>query len=217
MFSTLPCRVQTSPVRDRPAEPGGHREETRAPGPEPLTAKTPVRSGRTMVGVPHDQSRLTTSQRIRAVANAVNLTTPLGLGVSAIGRARVRRGPRGLLLAEHYGLPFPRAGAFTVGNVVVTARTLEDLTARCPGTLDHEDTHAWQYAAMLGLPFLPLYGLSCLWSWLRTGDWASGNPFERHAGLVEGGYTPRPVTNAGFRALATGLRGFPTGRSRRGS
>lgn len=169
-----------------------------------------------MGDMPQDQSRLTTAQRIRAVANVVNLTTPLGLGMSAIGRARLRRGPRGLILAEHYGLPFPRAGAFTVGNVVVTARTLEELTARCPGTLDHEDTHAWQYAATLGLPFLPLYGLSSLWSWLRTGDWASGNVFERQAGLAKGGYTLRPVTNAGFRALAAGLREFPSG-SRRGS
>jgi len=37
---------------------------------------------------------------VRRVANILNLSTVLGLVVAALGRARVRRGPHGLLLAE---------------------------------------------------------------------------------------------------------------------
>ena len=68
--------------------------------------------------------------------------------------------------------------------------------------MDHENTHAWQYLWCGGLPFLPLYVVAAGWSWLRTGDPASANPFERNAGLLHGGYQEAPVTNAGFRRLA---------------
>ncbi len=143
---------------------------------------------------------------LRQIGNVANMSTPVGLLVGAAGGARFRRGPRGLVLAERYRLRFPRAGAFTIGNVVVTARTLEEMEVLVPGTTDHEDAHSWQYLALLGLPFLPLYGAACVWSWLRTGDWASGNIFERKAGLSSGGYPENPITNAGFRNLALRVR-----------
>ena len=63
---------------------------------------------------------------------------------------------------------------------------------RRPELLAHEERHAWQYVACLGLPFLPLYAAAMAWSQLRTGDRASRNVFERHAGLDAGGYLPRP-------------------------
>jgi hypothetical protein len=66
------------------------------------------------------------------------------------------------------------------------------LTAR-PRLLEHERRHAEQYARLAGLPFLPLYALAALGSWLLTGDRASANPFERAAGLHEGGYAVRPL------------------------
>ena len=78
---------------------------------------------------------------------------------------------------------------------------MADLERRQPGTLDHESAHAWQYFACLGLPFLPLYALASGWSWLRTADAASRNPFERGAGLARGGYRERPATNAGFTRI----------------
>ena len=78
---------------------------------------------------------------------------------------------------------------------------MADLELRHPGTMAHEAAHAWQYFAFLGLPFLPLYALASAWSWLRTGDPASRNPFERGAGLVRGGYSERPVTNLGFKRI----------------
>ena len=157
--------------------------------------------------------RLDGQQRFRALGNALNLSTPLGLLIALAGGSRLRRGPRGLVVAEGYRLPFPVAGAFTVGNVVISAEDLADLEGRQPRLLEHEDVHAWQYLLCAGLPFLPLYLVSALWSWGRTGDPASANPFERQAGLAEGGYTERPVTNAGFRhalrvvgGLGAGLR-----------
>ncbi|MGI3785995.1 MAG: hypothetical protein ACRYG2_35060 [Janthinobacterium lividum] len=136
---------------------------------------------------------LTAVQRTRRTANLVNLSTPLGLTVAWLGRARRRPGPYGLVLAEGYRLPFPVAGAFTVGDVVVTARTFDALLTTFPDLLAHEERHSRQYAAFLGLPYLPLYTLAMAWSVLRTGDRASANLFERGAGLVAGGYLERPV------------------------
>ncbi len=136
--------------------------------------------------------------------NLLNLSTVFGLLVALTGRAKLRRGPRGLLLAEHYRFDFPNAGAFTVGNVVTTRHTMAALEEWHPGTFDHEDVHAWQYCYALGLPYLPAYLLCCCWSWLRTGDWASRNVFERQAGLARGGYVERPATWAGWRRLTGG-------------
>ena len=39
------------------------------------------------------------------------------------------------------------------------------------------------------------------WSWLRTGDRAARNFFERQAGLADGGYRDLPT-----RSVGTGLR-----------
>ncbi|WP_353713451.1 hypothetical protein [Arthrobacter sp. K5] len=44
---------------------------------------------------------------------------------------------------------------------------------------------------MQGLPFLLFYFAAAAWSAVRYGDSASGNPFERHAGLEAGGYVDR--------------------------
>ncbi|SMO66497.1 hypothetical protein SAMN06266982_11125 [Propioniciclava tarda] len=125
--------------------------------------------------------------RRRALVNRLNLTTGFGLLVARLGRARRRPGPEGLILAEGYRLKFPIAGAFTVGNVVLTARTFDELEASSPGVLGHESRHAWQYYR-LGLAFFPLYGAAAAWSWLRFRDPAIGNVFEKQAGLVSGSY-----------------------------
>lgn len=131
--------------------------------------------------------------RVRHVLNWVNLSTPLGLLVARAGGARVRRGPQLLRLAEHYRWPFPTGSAFTVGDVVISRYDLERLGARIPGLLAHEEAHSRQWAACLGLPFLPLYLASMGWSWVRTGDRAARSVFERHAGLALGGYRDVPV------------------------
>ena len=143
----------------------------------------------------------TPAQWFRLGWNLVNLSTLLGLVVALTGRAQLRRGPRGLIFAEGYRFDFPRAGAFTVGSFIITKHTMAGLEQWHPGTLDHEDAHAWQYSYMLGLPYLPVYLLCCAWSWLRTGDPASGNVFERSAGLARGGYQERPSDWTGLRRL----------------
>jgi len=129
---------------------------------------------------------------VRNAANIVNLSTPLGLAVALATRARLRRA-HGLIFAEKARLGFLPAGAITVGSVVLVPRfTLDELRSRTPGIVAHEDAHAWQYAYCLGLPFIPLYFVATLWSWLRLGDRASGNFFECQAGLELGGYRAGP-------------------------
>jgi hypothetical protein len=130
--------------------------------------------------------------RVKQVANEVNGSTLLGLGIAALGRSRTSRGPRGLVVATGYRLPLPPVPAFTVGNVVLTRYDEAWLVAR-PRLLLHEERHSWQYVACLGLPMLPLYAAAVGWSWLRGG--AAGvragahNVFERAAGLADGGYS----------------------------
>ena len=125
--------------------------------------------------------------RVKEVVNAANGSTLLGLAVAGAGRARIRRGPRGLVLATGYRFDLPRASAFTVGNVVVTKHD-EDWWERRPRLLVHEERHSWQYVAMLGLPMLPLYGVAAAWSYLRGRDHSTHNVFETAAGLEDGGY-----------------------------
>ncbi|WP_248963745.1 hypothetical protein [Sphaerisporangium perillae] len=128
--------------------------------------------------------------RARQVINYVNLSTPLGLLIAVAGRARVRRGEHGLLYAHGYRIPFPVAGAFTVGNVVLTAHEEGYLTG---ALLRHESRHATQYAFCVGLPMLILYVLAVAVSFVLCGHYASWNVFERLADLDEGGYPRHPA------------------------
>ena len=135
--------------------------------------------------------------RVRAAVNLVNGSTLLGLAVARLGRARLHRGPRGLWLATRFRIAVPRAAAFTLGNVVITRYDARWLAER-PVLLGHEERHATQYAVSLGLPMLPLYALAAGWSYLRGGDVATYNVFERRAGLADGGY---PLTSRRARGM----------------
>jgi hypothetical protein len=126
--------------------------------------------------------------RARRIGNLLNLSTPLGVLLARVGRARIRGGPHGLLLAEGVRLPFPDAGAMTIGDVVLTTGRFADLVSRFPRVLDHEARHADQWLRWGGLPFIPAYLLGAGWSLVTTRDRAAGNPFERAAGLADGGY-----------------------------
>jgi hypothetical protein len=151
-------------------------------------------------------SHLTHALRFRQVANLVNLSTPLGLGVAVLGRCHIRRGPRGLVLADHYRFGFPTASAFTVGNVLITPGDWTALARQRPTLMPHEERHTWQWVALAGLPLLPAYGLAMAWSVLRTGDRAARNVFETRAGLVLGGYrevAPRPLGRALLAAASS--------------
>jgi hypothetical protein len=144
---------------------------------------------------------------LRAVLNLVNLSTPLGLLVAVSGRSRLRPGPRGLVLASDYRLPVPAAPAFTIGDVVISPRPAAYLDGR-PALLAHEERHSWQYVACLGLPMLPLYGVAAVWSYARGGDFGVHNPFERLAGLADGGY---PLLSARERRRLEQPRPTPAG------
>ena len=125
---------------------------------------------------------------VRLVMNLANLSTPLGLTVALAGRAQPQWGPDGLVLATGFRIR-THAPAFTVGNVVVL-RLDEAALARRPQLLAHEARHATQYAFCLGVPMLPLYAVAAGWSWACARDFSSYNPFERLAGLEDGGYPP---------------------------
>ncbi|MFQ4148418.1 hypothetical protein AAGW05_06935 [Arthrobacter sp. LAPM80] len=130
--------------------------------------------------------------RVRAVANAVNLSTAAGLLLAGLTRTRVEKGPQGLVFGTNYKPRLPLAGAFTVGNVVFYRAGRAFIDSR-PDLLEHEARHATQYAWCLGLPFLPLYAACAAYSWWRTGDPGSRNFFERNAGLALGGYRELPT------------------------
>ncbi|MEV7605599.1 hypothetical protein AB0N65_09185 [Paenarthrobacter sp. NPDC089322] len=130
---------------------------------------------------------MTPGQRLRQIANVLNLTTPLGLVIAAASDSKVSHGPRGLLIAGDYDWKLPYAGAFTVGNVIIY-RAPHGVAGRNEVLLGHEEKHSTQYAYCLGLPFLAAYGLAAGWSMLRAGNPASRNFFERQAGLSAGGY-----------------------------
>lgn len=141
-------------------------------------------------GDPLAGGTLTKTQRLRQLANVLNASTPLGLVFAGLAGTRTFRGPRGLIVATGYRWPLPVAGAFTVGNVVIFRADADTaLTGRT--LLGHEERHSTQYAWCLGLPFLLFYFAAAAWSAVRYGDPASGNPFERHAGLAAGGYADR--------------------------
>lgn len=125
--------------------------------------------------------------RLRQGLNYLNGSTLLGLIIGLLGRARFREGPQGLILAEEYQPRFPLAAAFTVGDVVITSRSFDELADRLPRLLEHEARHCVQYA-LLGWFYLPLYVLGMGFSWVKTGDRGTGHPLEIWAGLNDGGY-----------------------------
>jgi hypothetical protein len=128
--------------------------------------------------------------RVRQAVNLVNGSTLAGVAVSRLGSARLAPCPDGLLSGTGYQLPVPTAPAFTVGNVIITRRPSLDVNS---ALFRHEARHATQYACCGGLLMLPLYFTAAGASWLLSGDFGAWNPFERAAGLTDGGYSPRPI------------------------
>ena len=127
----------------------------------------------------------------RAWINLANGSTLAGLGVAALGGARVARSADRLFVGTGYRLPVPPAPAFCLGNVIITR--LDGLT---PELLRHEARHATQYACCGGVLMVPLYLAAAAVSWLLTGDTGCRNVFERRAGLTDGGYTHKPLRAA---------------------
>jgi hypothetical protein len=131
------------------------------------------------------------SHRLRLALNLVNGSTLSGLAVARLGRARLSAScPGGLLTGTGYRLPVPSAPAFTLGNVIITRRPWIDQES---SLFRHEARHATQYAWCGGLLMLPCYFAAAGVSWLLSGDVGAWNPFERLAGLADGGYRDCPL------------------------
>ena len=128
--------------------------------------------------------------RVRRAVNLVNGSTLAGLAVARLGGAGIARCPDGLLAGLGYELPVPTAPAFTLGNVIITRRPSIDAESNL---FRHEARHATQYAWCGGLLMLPCYFAAAGASWLLSGDVGAWNPFERLAGLADGGYRDRPL------------------------
>jgi hypothetical protein len=122
--------------------------------------------------------------------NLVNGSTLAGLAVARLGGAGIARCPDGLLAGLGYELPVPTAPAFTLGNVIISRRPWINADS---DLFRHEARHATQYAWCGGLLMLPLYFAAAGGSWLLSGDVGAWNPFERLAGLADGGYRDRPL------------------------
>jgi hypothetical protein len=157
--------------------------------------------------------------QIRELVNWINGSTLLGMAAAGVSRTRLSRGSNGLFIGHGYRLAVPprRNRAFTLGNVVLCRYSDAEL-ANHPTLLVHEARHATQYAWCLGVVMLPLYFLAAGWSWIRTGDYASRNVFERKAGLADGGYTERPlrrVRRAQRRAQSRATRSGTADHERR--
>jgi hypothetical protein len=129
----------------------------------------------------------------RAWINLANGSTLAGLGVAALGGARVARGADRLFVGTGYRLPVPPAPAFCLGNVIVTRLPGLDSSS---ALFRHEARHATQYACCGGVVMVPLYLVAASVSWALTGDTGSRNVFERRAGLADGGYTDKPLRPA---------------------
>lgn len=130
---------------------------------------------------------------VRATLTWLNGTSLVAAALCAAIRVRPVRAPGGVLIAPGYRLRVPRQSCFTVGTVVFTRRTAEWLLAPERTELfAHEARHVGQYA-VLGPLFWPLYAAASAWSYLLTRSYGYRNAFERHAGLVAGGYRERPL------------------------
>ena len=135
---------------------------------------------------------------LRAWINLANGSTLAGLGLAALGGARVTRGADRLLVGTGYRLPVPPAPAFCLGNVILTRLQGLDPSS---ALFRHEARHATQYACCGGVVMVPLYLAAAAMSWTLTGDTGCRNVFERRAGLADGGYTDKPLRPMLRRAL----------------
>lgn len=147
--------------------------------------------------------------RARQLVNLANGSTLAGLGVAALGGARVARSADGLFLGTSYRLPVPTAPAFCLGNVIVTR-----LDGLAPEIFRHEARHATQFACCGGVLMVPLYLAAVAVSWALTGDFGARNVFERRAGLADGGYTDTPLRPSIRRASRGRVRGRSAAQAR---
>ena len=145
------------------------------------------------------------SRILRHTINSASGITLLGLILGTLTRGRPHwHREHGILIFHNCHLRWPLAAAITLGDTVLVLSppvrwaTVADIP---PQLLAHEARHASQFALLLGFPYLPIYWLACVYSWVITGDHWSRNPFEVRAGLPDGGYVPNMSRRTQNRAL----------------
>ena len=99
---------------------------------------------------------------LRAWINLANGSTLAGLGVAALGGARVARSADRLFVGTGYRLPVPPAPAFCLGNV---DRHPAGRARPSSALFRHEARHATQYACCGGVVMVPLYLAAAAVSW----------------------------------------------------
>src|SRR2546430_16623885 len=126
---------------------------------------------------------------LRAWINLANGSTLAGLGVAALGGARVARSADRLFVGTGYRLPVPPAPAFCLGNVIVTR-----LDGLDPASVlfRHEARHATQYACCGGGGVVAPYLVAAARSWALAGGTGRRHRFERRARVAHGGCTVTP-------------------------
>jgi hypothetical protein len=127
--------------------------------------------------------------------NALTGVTLLGLIVGfAVGNKPQWSREHGIIFFGHRRWSPRFASAITLGDVVIALRPRFTHLETFPhALLLHEARHARQYPFLLGFPYFPAYWLACGFSWVISGSHAAFNPFERCAGLADGGYPSRRV------------------------
>lgn len=120
--------------------------------------------------------------RKRHILNNLNLSTFLGLLISKIiGGTTIQLDN---LMYINYGRKgkYQKAGAITIGDVILAKKRLSN------SVIKHEVIHAEQFAKYWGIPFLALYSLSSIKSFIIYRNVWQGNRFEIQAGLEDGEY-----------------------------
>ena len=118
----------------------------------------------------------------RHLLNTINLSTFLGLTIAHFLGGKVFKLDNQMYINYGRKGKYQKAGAITIGDVILAKGRLSD------NVIKHETIHAEQFAKYWGIPFLALYSLASIKSFIMYRNRWQGNIYEIQAGLVDGEY-----------------------------
>ena len=118
----------------------------------------------------------------RHLLNTINLSTCLGLTIAHFLGGKVFKLDNKMYINYGRKGKYQKAGAITIGDVILAKGRLSD------NVIKHETIHAQQFAKYWGIPFLALYSLASIKSFIMYRNRWQGNIYEIQAGLVDGEY-----------------------------
>lgn len=118
----------------------------------------------------------------RHLLNNINLSTLLGLTIAYFLGGKIIQLDNQMYINYGRKGKYQKAGAITIGDVILAKRRLSDSVIR------HETIHAEQFAKFAGIPFLALYSLASIKSFIIYRNRWQGNIYEIQAGLEDGEY-----------------------------